>query len=127
MTELKELVQRQHQASAVGTLTYILFGLILWGLQLSAVYGGHTLICTSGLAGSLSQVMVLAVTAVAALVLFAFLIGQHAAARLFGLRDDTAGRRTYDRLSRIIGMLAMVAIIWTGGTALVVASCLQAR
>jgi hypothetical protein len=127
VSQLNELVRRKHQAPAAGTLAYILFGPILWGLQLIIIYAGHTLICTSGLPGSFARIMVLAVTAIAALVLLAFLSGQRPAGRFFGLVEDTPGRHTYDGVARTLGILAMVAIIWAGGTALVVASCVQAR
>ena len=127
MNERGDPVPPKDQAPAVGTLVYILFGPLLWGLQLAAIYAGHTLMCAVGLPGGVTRVMVLAVTAVVALVLLAFLIRQRFAARFFGLLDHTAGRRTYDSVSRTIGILALIAIAWAGGTVLVVASCVQAR
>ena len=127
MGEHSDPMRRKDQASAIGTLAYMLFGPILWGLQLTIIYAGHTLMCAVDLPGSLVRIMVLAVTAVIALVLLAFLLGQGSAARFFGLPEHSAGRRTYDSVSRTMGILATVAIIWAGGTALVVASCVQAR
>jgi hypothetical protein len=127
MTELEELIRREHQAPVIGTLAYILFGPIMWALQLGIVYGGHTVICTSGAPAGFAQIIVLAITAFAALTLLAFLLGQRHAARFFGLLEETAGRRTYDSLSRIIGILSMIAIIWAGGTALLVTACVQGR
>ena len=127
MSELDPGIRRRHRAPATGTLAYILFGPILWGLQLFFIYAGHTLICAAGLQAGGGRIMVLAVTAVAALVLLAFLVGQRFAAGFFGLLEDTPGRRTYDSVSRTIGALAMIAIVWAGGAALVVASCVQAR
>ena len=127
MNELDDLIRRKHQAPVIGALVYILFGPILWVLQLAAVYGGHTLLCTGGAPLDLARLMVLATTIVAALILLAFLVAQRRAARFFGLLEDTSGRRTYDSLSRMIGILSMIAIIWAGGAALVVTACMQAR
>lgn len=127
MSELEELVHKSRLAPAVGTLTYILFGPLLWSLQLTMVYGGHTLICTGGMPDAFGRLLVLAVSIALALVLVAFLFAHGAAARMFGLSGDTSGRLTYDRLSRLISYLALIAILWTGATALVVTACVQGR
>ena len=60
MTELNNLICKKHLASAVGTLTYILVGPLLWAIQLTTVYGGHTLVCTDGIPNGLGRLLVLA-------------------------------------------------------------------
>jgi hypothetical protein len=36
-------------------------------------------------------------------------------------------RRVYDRFARAVAVLATVAILWTGATALLVTACTQGR
>ena len=113
--------------STTGTLLYILAGPINWALQFTAVYGGHTLACALGASAALATAMLIALTAAAAFAMVLFLLMQDRAARLSGLRENTAGRRSYDLTARVLAFLSLVAIIWTGGTALLLDACVQGR
>jgi hypothetical protein len=111
----------------MGTLTYIMFGLLLWVFQLTVIYGGHVLICSRGGPAELAVWTVYGATAVAALLLLGFIVWQGGVAPMLGLTSAMADRRAYDRIALVIGALSGIAILWTGATAIVVAACEQAR
>ncbi len=73
------------RASIVGTLAYMLFGPLTWAVQLTLVYGGHTLTCATGGGAALADWIVIAVSLVAALVVVVFLLMQDSMADVLGL------------------------------------------
>jgi hypothetical protein len=127
MSDPNRLLRETASPSTVGTLTYIMFGLLLWVLQLTVIYGGHVLVCSRSAPAELAGWIVYGATAVAALLLLGFVVWQSRAARLLGLTSAMADRRTYDRIALMIGALSGIAILWTGATAIVVTACEQAR
>ncbi|WP_159590963.1 hypothetical protein [Chelativorans xinjiangense] len=114
---------RTRQSSTLGTLCYLLAGLLMWGIQFTFVYVVHTLMCRFGAPPSLVSGLVLAITGVAVLVVLAFLVWQKPTARLLGLPADVEDRATYDFIARLMAVLGMAAVIWTGLTAFLLSAC----
>lgn len=112
------------EPSAVGTLVYLMAGLIVWGVQFTAVYGGHVLLCLGS--AVLPVVFVLAATLLAVAALAAFLLWQDRAAALLGVGNGD-WRASCDRIARIIAVLSVVAVIWSGLTVFFLESCALAR
>ncbi len=127
MSELDDLLAPRPKPSTVGTLVYILFGLIVWAVQLTLVYGGHTLVCRLGWSPAWADAMVVGVSVVPAVAVVAVLAAPAPVARRLGLHPGMDDRRVYDRFARAVAALATVAILWTGATALVVSACTQGR
>lgn len=127
MSDLQDLLRPRPKPSTPGTLIYLLFGPILWAIQLTVVYGGHTLVCSQGGTAAAAHSMTLVVSAVIGIADLAFLLAPGAFARGLGLTRDMDARRAYERVAWVGGALALVAIVWTGTTVLVVDACLQGR
>jgi hypothetical protein len=127
MSDLDDLLAPRPKPSTLGTLVYILFGLIVWAAQLTLVYLGHTLACRLGWPLQAADVLVLGGSIALAAIVIAFLAAPAPVARRLGLPPGMEDRRVYDRFARAIALLAAVAILWTGATALLVAACTQGR
>jgi hypothetical protein len=113
--------------SPVGTLIYLMAGLIVWGLQFTVVYGSHVLLCLSASPGRLVGTVVTAVTVLAAAALTAFLVWQRRAADLLGVEGDGEWKTGSDRIARVVTILSIIAILWTGWTVLIIDSCAYTR
>jgi hypothetical protein len=127
MSDLDDLLAPRPKPSTLGTLVYILFGLIAWAVQLTLVYAGHTLACRLGWQAATADALVLGVSVVPAVAVVAFLAAPAPFARWLGLHPGMDDRRVYDRFARAVAVLATVAILWTGATALLVTACTQGR
>ena len=127
MDRLDELLTPKPKPSTVGTLVYILFGLIMWALQFTVLYGGHTLVCSQGGTPATGDWLVYSASIVPGAIVLAFLVAQSAFARVLGLTGDMEDRRIYDRFAWFVALLSWFAIIWTGSTALVLMACTQGR
>ncbi|MEX0405587.1 hypothetical protein ABGN05_07945 [Aquibium sp. LZ166] len=127
MDRLDELLTPNPKPSTVGTLVYILFGPILWALQFTLIYGGHTLACSQGATPAAGEWLVYAASIVPAVIVLVFLVVQTPFARILGLTRAMEDRRAYDRIAWAVALLSEFAIVWTGATALVVAACTQGR
>lgn len=112
--------------STVGTLVFLLYGLLVWFAQFSAIYAAHTLACLS-LAGAavLSDVLALSATAAALLVLMLHLIWPHSVARLLGVPAETV--ESLRLAAQAMSALAGIAVLWSGAAILLVDACAQAR
>jgi hypothetical protein len=119
---------RDHaRPSATGALAYLTLGPIIWAVQLTVVYGGHTLLCDAGAPPASSVTLVAATTAAAVLAVLAALLFRPALARRAGLGPDTSGRRTLEALARLLDLLSLIAIVWSGSAAAVLQACAAAR
>lgn len=127
MTSLDDLRNPDTGPSVVAVLTYMMMGLGIWALHLTLVYGAHTLICALGGSAWASSMFIAAATVIAAAPLLLALLNQRRLARLLGLSDTLAGRRTYDAISRFINILSVAGILWAGATVAIVSSCAQGR
>jgi len=127
MSDLENLLRPRPEPSTLGTLAYLLLGPLAWAMQLTILYAGHTLFCSQGGAPALGDGLVVGVSAVLALLVGGFLLFPLAVARILGLTREMDARAAYDRIARIAGILALVAIVWTGTTAVLVEACAQGR
>ncbi len=127
MDRLDELLTPNPKPSTVGTLVYILFGPILWALQLAVIYGGHTLACSQGGTPATGEWLVYAASIVPGVVVLAFLVVQSPFARMMGLTRAMEDRKAYDRIAWVTALLSEFGIVWSGVTALVVTACTQGR
>jgi hypothetical protein len=110
-------------SSPIGTLAFILWGMIVWGLQFSASYAGHTLLCRIGAPAGTSALMVaaLAILAVAAIAPVAFF--PRAMARLAGIVMTDADRAHILTIGRVIAILSIIAAIWTATGIFLIGQC----
>lgn len=115
------------QPSTTGTLFYLLFGLIVWAAQLTLLYGAHTLVCALGASTAINTVIVGSVTIIAAAALLLLLLFQNRAARICGLPPRAEDRGTYDAITRTVCLLSLIAVFWTGMTAVIIEACAQGR
>jgi hypothetical protein len=127
MSDLENLLRPRPEPSTLGTLAYLLLGPLAWALQLTLVYAGHTLVCSQGGSAALGDGLVIVVSAVLAVLVGSFLLFPLAVARVLGLTREMDARAAYDRIARVAGVLALVAIVWTGATAVLVEACAQGR
>lgn len=123
MTTPQEGNLQHKRPSTVGTLVYLLLGLIIWAIQFTAIYMVHTLVCTVGAPASIASTFVFILSAAIAIALVVALINGDKLARVLGVGADAQGRTTYDGIFRLIAILSIVAIVWSGATALIVMAC----
>ncbi|WP_187972819.1 hypothetical protein [Aquibium microcysteis] len=127
MSDLEKLLRPRPTPSTLGTLAYLLLGPLAWAMQLTLLYAGHTLFCSQGGSAALGDGLVIGVSAVLALLVGGFLLVPSAVARRLGLTREMDARAAYDRIAWMAGLLALVAILWTGTTAVLVEACVQGR
>lgn len=113
--------------STLGTLVYILWGLIVWGLQFTAVYVGHTWICALGVPGAATEVLTAVLTALAVVLILPVALAPGRVARVAALRPEDADAKHLILVARVIAILSIVAALWTGATAGFLQSCALGR
>jgi hypothetical protein len=113
--------------SAVGTIVYLILGPILWAVQLTVIYGGSTLLCVTGVPPGASTALVALTTAAAFIAGAGAMLFRATVARWFGVSPGAEGRSTLDALARLLDLLSLVAILWTGSAAVVLQACIVAR
>ncbi|MCR4264673.1 hypothetical protein [Nitratireductor sp. ZSWI3] len=113
--------------STTGTLVYMLFGPLVWAVQFTLAYGGHTLVCARGGAPWISDVVVLAATALTAVLLVCFLVWQERCAGAFGQPAPPRRDRPTDGIARILAFLSLVAVFWGGATVGLLDACVLGR
>jgi hypothetical protein len=118
-----DISDRARRPSTVGTLVYLVLGLIVWAIQLTAIYMAHTLVCTIGAPASIASTFVFVLSAAIAIALVVALLNGDKVAVALGVAADARGRTTYDAIFRLIAVLSIIAIVWSGATALIVTSC----
>ncbi len=116
----------RNRPSTLGTLVFIMWGLIGWGGQLTAIYIGHTWVCALGLPVYATDLLAAVLTAGAFAAVLPVAVVPARIARLPRLGSDDNGFHIA-RIARIIALLSLVAIVWTGMTAFFVESCTLAR
>jgi len=113
-------------ASFWGTLVYILAGPILWAVQFTLIYAGHTAACLPGAPESLAIPVVAVPTAVAALAAVVFITRHGDFARMLGAPAPPRAAALH-AIARITALLALVAVIWSGIGLALIDSCLAGR
>ncbi|MDN3722028.1 hypothetical protein QW131_29680 [Roseibium salinum] len=104
-----------------------MFGPLVWAGHLTIVYGGHTLLCLRGELAGVADVYVLTITAAAVLILGAFVFRIASWERVMGLLTGEDANRTTRRTARLLAILSLIAVLWSGATVGLVAACVQGR
>lgn len=118
---------RVENSSPVGTLIFIMWGMIVWGLQFTGAYVGHTFLCRVGADDTASDLMIAGLTIVALVALGAVGLFADRTATLAGVRLTDGDRRSIIRISRTIVGLATIAAIWTAAGLFIVDACVGGR
>lgn len=113
--------------SITRTLVLMLWGPLVWGVQFTLSYGGHTLLCAQGATPAATRLLVagvalLALAAIAPVVLRCHAIAARAGAQPAG---DNAGFVRF--IARTMALLSLLAVVWTAAGALLLQSCIQGR
>jgi hypothetical protein len=115
------------KSSPVGTLIFIMWGMIVWGLQFTGAYVGHTFLCRVGADDYASDLLIAGLTIVALMALAAVGLFPERTATVAGVRLAGGDRRAIIRISRTIVGLATVAAIWTATGLFIVDACVGGR
>lgn len=113
--------------STIATIGFLLWGLIVWGLQFSAVYIGHTWLCVLGWQERASSILVGAATVFSVALIAPIVIAPAHLSRLTQLERRGRDTNALITIARLIGALSLVAAIWTGAAALIVQACVSLR
>ncbi|MGK9235093.1 hypothetical protein KXS07_25765 [Inquilinus limosus] len=118
---------RRREPSTLGTLAFLMWGLVVWGLQFTAIYLGHAWLCALGAPAGATAVLaaVLTVLAVAAILPVAWSPARPAA--LAGIGAPAGDPRHLMAIARAVALLSIVAALWTGAAAAFVDACAPAR
>jgi hypothetical protein len=121
--------RKTNDPSTLGTLVFLLWGLIVWGLQFTALYVLHTWFCALGAPGSATVVVSGALTAIAVALIAPVALAPASAGRMrpVGLRRDDSDGRHLVLIARVVGILAIVAALWSGATVAFVQACALGR
>ena len=114
-------------SSTIGTLVFLLWGLIVWGLQFSASYIGHTWLCAIGAPPLASNLLVGGLAAIAVVLLLPAVFASQRLATLAGIKGDDRDRVGLHTISRAIAALSTVAALWTTAGGLLLQACVQGR
>lgn len=117
----------QRGPSTIATIGFLLWGLIVWGLQFSLVYVGHTWLCALGWQEQASSILVGIATALSVVLIAPIVIAPAYVSRLTRLERQRRDTNAIITIARLIGALSLVAAIWTGTAALIVQACVSLR
>ena len=123
MGEIERFSREARHSSLAGMSIYLLFGLVLWALQLAIVYAGHSLFCAQRIDEAVFFAVHLSATFLPVALLVLFLVGQRRIARWFSLSQAKEDRCAYHRIARLCAILSLAAVIWTGMTAALLDTC----
>ena len=113
--------------STIATMLFLLWGLIVWGLQFSLVYVGHTFLCALGGQEHTSSILVGTATVFSVALIAPIVITPVQVSRLTGLERQRPDTNAIITIARLIGALSLIAAIWTGSAALIVQACVSLR
>lgn len=113
--------------STIATMLFLLWGLIVWGLQFSLVYVGHTFLCGLGGQEHASSILVGTATVFSVALIAPIVIAPVQVSRLTGLERQRPDTNAIITIARLIGALSLIAAIWTGSAALIVQACVSLR
>lgn len=108
-------------------MLFLLWGLIVWGLQFSLVYVGHTFLCGLGGQEHASSILVGTATVFSVALIAPIVIAPVQVSRLTGLERQRPDTNAIITIARLIGALSLIAAIWTGSAALIVQACVSLR
>lgn len=104
-------------------MIYLLYGPILWGLHLFAIYGPQSLYCTRGLAGAVVPTITAATLAFGLLLLVAIVAPRPVARLLRADRWDAPQQGFLDRVMRLLSALSLFGVLAGGATILLLPAC----
>jgi hypothetical protein len=113
--------------STIATIGFLLWGLIVWGLQFSLVYIGHTWLCALGWQAQASSILVGTATAFSVALIAPIVIAPAYVSRLTGVERQRPDTNALIKIARLIGAISLIAAIWTGAAALIVQACVSLR
>lgn len=115
----------EREPSTVGTLVFLMWGLIVWGLQFTALYLSHTWFCALGERAAATGILTAVLTVAAIVAILPALLAPARVGKLVGLREDDSPHLLL--IARAVALLSTVAAIWTGATVIIVPACALAR
>jgi hypothetical protein len=118
---------RGQTSHPVGTLVFLLWGLIMWGSQFTASYSLHTLFCRLHIPDGIGDFTIglLAAFAVAAIVP-AVVASKHLS-KMLRVRVKGEDRQVLIKIGQLIAGLSLVASVWTAAGLIFVEACAQGR
>jgi hypothetical protein len=108
--------------STVGTLVYLLFGLIVWAAHFTIVYGAHASMCANGFSNDSIVAVILVATGLAIALLVVSLFSRASLSAL-ALRGRVRDEVTYWKISRLVILVSIGAVAWSGVTISIVTAC----
>lgn len=124
---MAQLGMRRREPSTVGTILFVLWGPLVWGLQFTAVYVGHTWICATGMGASASDVLVATATAIAVALIAPVIVMPERVGRLARLDAGEPNAAYLAAIARLLAMLSLFAALWVGAVAFFIQACALAR
>lgn len=118
---------RRREPSTIGTLVFVMWGLIVWGVQFTAIYLGHTWFCALGASPAATTALAAILTAVAAAAILPVAWAPSRPAALVGLDRPDDDQRHLLLIARVVALLSIIAALWTGATAIAIGACELAR
>jgi hypothetical protein len=113
--------------SGIGTVVYMVLGLIIWAAHLTVIYASQSALCARGIAGMVPYV-VAAATVVALAVLATLVAMPRRFAALIGAANwEEAQQRFCDRLAVALAGLSLFAVAAEGAAILFVSTCATLR
>lgn len=115
------------QPSTLAVLVFILWGLIVWGLQFTVIYVLHTWFCALGATATAAGAASAVLTALAVVLILPVAVMPGRLARRAALRPEDADASHLMVIARGVALLSIVAALWTGGTVAFLQSCALGR
>ncbi len=113
----------RQNSSTLGTMIFILWGVIVWFLHLSAIYLAHTLLCALETRPTLIMTVIVWATVVALAAIAPIIIAPQRVANLTRLPRSNADGHHVVSIARFVAVLSLVAVLWSGATMVFVDSC----
>ena len=109
--------------STIGTMLYLLNGPILWAAQLTTIYAAQAMMCARDLPQPIPAIVF--VTTIAALVLLVAIMARpvQVSRLLRASKPNNEVHCCHIGISRMLSLLAAVAMVWAGATALWIPAC----
>ncbi len=113
----------EHNPSTLGAMILIVWGLFVWLLHFSTVYIAHTLLCAQETRPTTITILALWATAFAVVVIAPVVVAPQRMAILTRLPRSNADGHHVVFIARIVAVLSLVAVLWTGATTVLVDGC----
>lgn len=118
---MKEPVE---EISATRAMLVILAGPILWAAHFAFAYATHALACASAISPS-AVPWTIGIATLLAIILLAVMLWEPALLR--HVEGPAGSNRFLSRVSRMLAVLSLTGVLWTGWAALTLETCAQLR